>query len=365
MLARLLASHDRRYDSSMDLANRFCTAIITSLAEAAPYLVIGYLVVALIREFVSTETLTRHLGERGVRPLLKALGIGALLPVCSCGSIPIGVGLARSGAGLGTVLALMTSSPSISPVSVALGYTLLGPKLLVTFLATVLVGAFLIGWFGNALLQPPRAAAKPDKGSDNCCDTDDLAATGGSIRRALRWAYGDLGADVSVDLLVGLSVAAAITAFLPHDWTTALLGGSSAWAMLAVVVVSIPLYTCSVPAMLIMHSLLLGGASPGSAVAFLIAGPASNLGELNAIRGSMGGRTAVYYSFCLVVVALAGGILADRLLFRDGDYAPPAASAMAAEYVPAWHYPFMIVLVAVIIYGLYRRVQRQHSPTCS
>lgn len=349
----------------MELANRFFTALVTSLAEAAPYLVIGYLVVALVHEFVPTETLTRHLGGNGIQPLFKALGIGALLPVCSCGSIPIGLGLAQSGAAFGTVLALMTSSPSISPVSVALGYSLLGPKLLLVFLVTVLVGSFLIGWFGNLWLRPPRSELTVDRVPDDCCSSDINPTSGGRIRRAVQWAYGELGADVSVDLLVGLSVAAAITAFLPHEWITAALGGSSVWAMLAVVLVSIPLYTCSVPAMLIMHSLLVAGASPGSAVAFLIAGPASNLGELNAIRGSMGGRTAAYYSACLVAVALAGGLFTDQVVFRNNTYAPTSVPVSGtAELVPGWHYPFVIVLVAVMIYGILRRVRGHRSPRC-
>jgi uncharacterized protein len=48
---------------------------------------------------------------------------------------------------------------------------------------------------------------------------------------------------------------------------------------------------------------LMLGASPGAAIAYMIAGPATNLGELNAIRNSMGKKPALFYVGCLIVIA--------------------------------------------------------------
>jgi uncharacterized membrane protein YraQ (UPF0718 family) len=381
----------------MDALARFATALFASLAEAAPYLVIGYLVVALLREFVPAATLSRYLGGRGAAPLFRALGIGTLLPVCSCGSIPVGIGLFRSGASVGTVLALMTSSPAISPVSFVLGYTLLGPELLAALVGTVLVGSFLLGLAGNRLFEGSgfrvQGPGVSNQGTFRQLNPEPRILNPGWFRRAVRWAFWDLGADVSLDLLIGLSVAAAILAFVPTEWTTAWLGHSSLWAMLAVILISIPMYTCSVPAMLVMNSLLVSGATPGAAVAFLIAGPASNLGELNAIRGAMGNRAAAFYSAALVVVALVGGMVTDQVVFRHETYAPPAVEVTGTEqvarsiaqgagdgersqtagsllpasslrHVPAWHYPFVVVLVAVMALGIARRVGRRNAPHC-
>ena len=373
----------------MDALTRFATALFAALAESAPYLVVGYLLVALIREFVPPATLTRHLGGRGIRPLLNALGIGALLPVCSCGSIPLGVGLYRSGGAVGTVLTLMTSSPAISPVSLALGYTLLGPQLLMTLVGVVLVGSFAVGLVANLWLHEPTSDALPvvesvESVGEGCCETNDREQ-GSRFGRAFRWAYWDLGADVSLDLLIGLTVAAAVIAFVPAEWTSQWLGQQSTWAMLCVILISIPMYTCSVPAMLIANSFLLTGAGPGAAVAFLVAGPASNLGELNAIRGSMGNRAAAYYSVALVLVALIGGMVTDHVVFANGSYIPPVAAAgslelgaesgdtpqrpgsllpaLDAHHVPAWHYPFIVVLVAVMVLGVVRRLGRPRNGT--
>lgn len=361
----------------MDYLLRFLSVLYSYLGEAAPYLVVGYFLVALIREYVPSAVLTRHLGGQGPRPLINALGIGTLLPVCSCGSIPLGIGLVRSGAAVGTTLTLMTSAPAISPVAVIVGYTLLGVPLLVVFAATVVVGSLLLGILGNLWLRPHKAstdvpsdrnaAATDGCGSgDDCCRVEEKAGHGARLRAAFRWAYGDLGAEVSVDLLVGLLVAAAVVTVVPTEWVVAVFGQRHWWSLLLVILAAIPVYTCTVPSMFIVHSLLLAGASPGAAIAFLVAGPATNLGELNAIRGAMGARTALYYVIVLVAVALAGGLVSDQLLFRDVAYAVPTVDGQhpsgpgwqtLAAPLPAWHYPFLAILVVVLVMGIVRRLR--------
>ena len=70
-----------------------------------------------------------------------------------------------------------------------------------------------------------------------------------------------------------------------------------------------------------MQSLLLLGVTPGAAVVYLLAGPATNMGELNAIRANMGGKVAVYYALALMVVALTAGLVTDYFVYPDYQYA--------------------------------------------
>ncbi len=93
----------------MDHLSLFFNSLFMALAMSAPYLVLGYIAAALIKEYISRESLAMHLGDKGVRPILNAVGIGALLPICSCGVIPLGVGVHRAGAARGTALSFMTS----------------------------------------------------------------------------------------------------------------------------------------------------------------------------------------------------------------------------------------------------------------
>ena len=180
-------------------------------------------------------------------------------------------------------------------MAIIVGYSLLGLPLLVVFTITVVVGSLILGVVGNRLLPDgDRLVVLPAEGAtsatgDSCCMVEAKVGHAARLRSAVRWALGDLGADVSVDLLVGLAVAAAVVAVMPAEWISLAFGNRHWWSLLGVIVIAIPIYTCTVPSMFIVNGLLIAGASPGAALAFLVAGPATNLGEINAIRGAMGG----------------------------------------------------------------------------
>ncbi len=372
----------------MDHLSLFVNSLFTALAMSAPYLVLGYVAAALIKEYVSRESLARHLGDRGVRPVVNAVGIGALLPICSCGVIPLGVGVHRAGGGLGTALAFMTSSPAISPVAVVMVGMMLGPTYLATYVGVALAGSFLIGVVGNRLLRretgPLAEREIPvDRLKEEHGHHHPEPESGSRFGRAMRWAFWDLGADVSVDLVIGLAVAALVLAFLPIELTEAYLGTRSVWTLLLVVLVAVPVYTCSVPTVPIVWALLMHGAMPGAMLAYMVAGPATNLGELNAIRRNMGLGAATFYTASLLTIALAGGLFANHVVFASYEYKATMVAenelvvqdccvpmifgnrverndlGRIAASVPTWHYPFILVLLVTIGVGLKQRlVQR-------
>lgn len=368
-----------------------------ALAMSAPYVVLGYVAAALIKEYVPRRSLAMHLGDKGFRPVLNAVGIGSLLPICSCGVIPLGVGVHRAGAARGTALSFMTSSPAISPVSVVMVGMMLGSLYLATYASVAMIGSFLIGLIGNQLL---RDRTRPVENFDAIVDQAEEGhehhhshnhhhgvadQKGSRFRRAMRWAFWDLGADVSVDLAIGLSIAAMVLAFLPIELTEAYLGTRSVWTLLLVILIGIPVYTCSVPTIPIVWALFMRGAMPGAMLAYMIAGPATNLGELNAIRRSMGLGTATFYGISLIVIALAGGLVANHLVFASYEYKATMIAenelqvqeccvpmifgnriernhlGSIAASVPTWHYPFILILALTIGIGLYQRVKQRFA----
>lgn len=371
---------------------------------SAPYLVLGFVAAALIKEYVSRESLARHLGDRGVRPVLNAVGIGALLPICSCGVIPLGVGVHKAGAARGTSLAFMTSSPAISPVSILMVGMMLGPMFLATYVCMALFGSFLIGWIGNQLL---RDKVRPVKNFDSIVDHAEdhdahdhhehcqhphhhqnhgVGAGQSRFQRAMRWAFWELGTGISVDLTIGLSVAALVLAFLPIELTGAYLGTRSFLPLFLVVLIGIPVYTCSVPTIPIVWALLMRGAMPGAMLAYMIAGPATNLGELNAIRRNMGLKTAMLYALGLLTVAMGGGLVANHVVFASYEYKARMIAENELEVqdccvpmifgnrieknnlgriaasVPMWHYPFIAILMVTISVGFFQRIRRAKHP---
>lgn len=352
--------------------------LLNTLLESAPYVVLGFIIAGILKFYVPQNILQKHLGARTSSALVKSVGIGSILPLCSCGTIPLGIGLYRSGAAIGNILAFMTSTPILSPVLVALALSFLGVKLTVTFVLTAIIGAYAIGFVGNRVLKNVYKQWQ----SDSCekqynKSTIEKEQPKSKLSQTLKWSFFDLGADVSVDVTIGLGIAALLLTFLPMEWISSWLGQQDIYTLFYVILLGIPVYACSIPSIPVVQGLLLLGATPGAAVAYMIAGPATNLGELNAIRNSMGLKTAVYYTIALVVLALAGGLVTDQLVFPDYQYhayrvqgelvvqqccvplifGQGVGTTGVSAQIPAWHWPFGIALFGIIIYGVYIKLK--------
>ena len=188
--------------------------------------------------------------------------------------------------------------------------------------------------------------------------------------------------------MLGLAIAAAILALLPMDLIGSWLGTQKFLTLLYVVLLGIPMYTCTVPSIPVVQSLLLAGMSPGAGVAFLLAGPATNLGELLVLRRAIGPRATWLFTGGLIVGALGAGLITDHLLFANYAYHPspvagtvaqgcclpsylpinarPTGVAAAMTTIPAWHWPFMGLLMIALVHGLGQRWRRwrQGKNTC-
>jgi uncharacterized protein len=359
----------------------FIAAFVQSVAQAAPYVVIGFIIAALLREFMSMAYLQRAFSARGLRGLFLATGVGALLPLCSCTVIPVGVGLVKSGAARGTVMSFLTSAPAVSPVAIILSLSLLGPKLTAIYVLSVMLGAALIGAVANRLLAANDAQYhEQSRGQSASATVPGIKRVG----RALRWAFWDLGTDISVDLIIGLSIAAAILSFLPMGWIATWLGQQDFWTLLYVIVIGIPVYTCSIPSLPVVQSLLVAGMSPGAAIAYLIAGPATNLGELLVLRRQLGARFMWIFIAGLALLSLTAGLITDKIFFPHYDYQPATAASQApigtccvasmmpnaqrvsgfieaAALIPLWHWPFAVVLLITLVTGVARRIIKRFA----
>lgn len=307
----------------MDFLSRGASTLLYTLIETAPYVLLGYFIAAVIREFLPRDFLARWLGSQGLAPLFKAIGVGSILPICSCGVVPLGVGLVRCGAAKGTVLSFMASAPAISPVSIILGFSLLGGKFMMIYISIVLIGSFLIGLIGNRILQSPPSnksavhSSAFQRKESMLTEADRKIPVLKRLARAAHWGMFDLGTEVSLDLLFGLLLATLVSILIPPSWIATWLGGAGILSIFLIIILSLPIYTCSVPSLPVIQKLVQMGASPGVAVAYLIAGPVTNLGELTVINRSMGRRTVVYYLTAIFLIAIVGGVIANAALLDE------------------------------------------------
>jgi len=334
----------------------FVVAIVTQswlvLGQMAPYLLFGFLAAGALSVLISPQWVERHLGGLGIGPILKASLFGVPLPLCSCSVIPVSVSILRHGASRAATTAFLLSTPQTGVDSIAVTYALLGPVFAVfrplTALLTGLAGGGLVQGFGES----DGVKAVNDSGSvactEACCERNERA---GYLTRILRYGLVTLPRDIGLALLVGVLIAGAMSALVPQDHLAAYIGGG-VLSILLMMAAGVPVYVCATASVPIAAGLMHMGGSPGAALAFLIAGPATNAASFTTIWKALGRRTAALYLLTVGASALGFGLLLDWLMPIAEMSLPQLAVHTHMQSDGGWLYHIAAVaLLAVLLYS--------------
>jgi len=131
------------------------------------------------------------------------------------------------------------------------------------------------------------------------------------------YAFGEMLPDIGTWLLGGILLAAVLGAALPPDGFKALPGGELG-AMLAMLVLGLPIYVCASASTPVAAAMVLHGLSPGAALVFMLAGPATNAASVVILWRLFGPKSTLVYLFCVALGALAFGLLADAAYWSLG-----------------------------------------------
>jgi len=279
-----------------------------TLAEMSPYLLFGFFVAGILSVFISQHFVEKHLGGRGIWPLVKASLFGVPLPLCSCGVIPVSMSLHKHGASRGSTIAFLLSTPQTGVDSIFVTLSLLGPVFAIfrplAALVTGLVGGMLVNLFDR---RAKNDVSVPPKCTDECCGG---GRNGYRFVRGLKFGFITLPRDIGKAMLIGLIIAAFISALIPANFFADKLG-TGIFAMVVMMFLGIPVYVCASASVPIAAALILKGLTPGAALVFLMTGPATNAASFVTIWKTLGSRTAIIYLFTVAACALSGGILMD------------------------------------------------------
>lgn len=319
------------------------------LADSAPYLVFGFLAAGVLHGFLSAEAIGRHLGRGGIGPVLKAALAGVPLPLCSCGVIPAALGLRRKGASKGATVSFLVSTPETGVDSIALTYALMDPLMTVARPVAAFATAVLAGVTENLLGREDEPVETPRL---PCGCREDPAPGGGRplqrVREGLRYAFGDLLGDLAPWLGFGFLLAGLISVLVPAEFVGEYLGGG-VLPLFVMLAVGVPLYVCATAATPIAAALLLKGLSPGAALVFLLAGPATNVASVTALARTLGAGATARYLASISAGALGMGFALDAVYGALG-VAPRALVGGAAEvFPPAVGAAAALVLIALAL----------------
>lgn len=290
--------------------------------ESAVWILVSLFFAGLIHEFLPTSGLKKHLNRKGVGGMGSAVALGAMLPICSCGVIPISVSLYRAGVRIGPVMAFTAATPIINPAAVILSFALLGTQITLAYILLGLVLPFFLGAmverFGDK--REPEPVPEEPATADACCDESASQSTAARqplhrrVGSGLRWGFFALGPTIGFYLAIGILLAGALSVAIPPEWSARYLGADSVFGLLAAALLGASIYVCAVAHIPLVATLLATGAGPGAAIVFLVTGTATNLPELYALYNTIGKRTVIIYTTSLIVASLVAGVCVNLWL---------------------------------------------------
>ncbi|MCI5145897.1 MAG: hypothetical protein D3923_10305, partial [Candidatus Electrothrix sp. AR3] len=187
----------------------------------------------------------------------------------------------------------------------------------------------------------------------------------------VKYAVIDIWPDLVGWFFTGILLAGIITEVVPDDFVSSWLGGGMS-SMLLMLVLGIPLYICATASTPIAAAFILKGVSPGTALVFLLAGPATNITSLSVVVGLLGKRAMGLYLCSIAVVSVCCGLVVDALYLSLGISAT-AALGQAGEMLPQWAmltatlvlFALSIRPLQALLYRKFMRKKTEQSSCCS
>lgn len=365
--------------------DRFGNAFWGMLYEMAPYLVIGIIAAGLVHESLGKfQRLQRFARRKSFLSLSFFNFSGLVLPICSCGTVPIAVGLRSQGVPFGNIFSFIFSSPATSIAAIILALAMLGVDFTIYYVLGAIVCSYIVGL--TFFIVEPNAT-RPECGKISI-SIDAAEKEPDSQKpflvRSLEWSTTVYGSRIAFDLILGLIlVALMVSSFslgLLASWLAELPFLVAAIFMIGL---SIPLYICSLPGIMMGATMILSGVKPELVWIFLMAGPITNLGDMNVLRRRMGNVTTITYVGIVAVLTIGWGYLMHLQLdwmevwlhVRQyfGDQAVFVSGAEVENVwreslvIPFWPWVYWVSTVVVVLlvsFGAYLTVKELLTNPC-
>ncbi len=303
-----------------------------------PYLAIGVLFEAIIRTLKWHVKIRKALTHYGILAIPMATLLGVASPLCACATLPLVISLLVAGLPLAPAMALLVTSPLMSPAS----FTMLSGMLGTNWALTVLVCAVLLGLFagyathflrrkGFAEEDVFRKALPQGDFHDPDYPVEELRCECGQqlSHRVNRCTHNKLlvflarfwegSLKISKFVLIGLVIEVVALKTIPdaENWIIGMLGGDGIVPIFALTLAAIPLHLPQVTASSLLFGLYMpepGQAialAKGAGIAMLVGGPVTALPVMAVFISMFKPRVLMLY-----ITLCVGGTIALALIFR-------------------------------------------------
>jgi uncharacterized membrane protein YraQ (UPF0718 family) len=318
---------------SPDQAIATARYVARELAEIGPWLVASVCIAAAARATGLDQLAAKAFKGHETRMIIVASVIGAALPFCSCGVIPLVAGLLGAGVPLAPVMAFWISSPLMDPTQFFIASGVLGIGFASAKMLSA-VGMGMLSGFGTMMLvragwlDAPATLRITAMSAGACCGSKP-AVTASPPSSVVLWRFWTDGARAQRFLTTAtstgwflvrwLAVAYAIEslmiAWLPVGAVGTWLGaGAGPLAVPLAVAIGIPIYLNSFAAIPFVSGLIGLGMSPATGLAFMLATSATGFPAMVAVWALVKPRAFVLYlGFAIAGAMIAGYAYAATL----------------------------------------------------
>ncbi|MBN2639275.1 MAG: permease [Bacteroidales bacterium] len=326
----------------------FLTDFVKILSEMAPYLLLGFFFAGLLYAFIPKNKIERYFNGNSLKSSTLAALFGIPLPLCSCGVIPTGMAFFKNGASKGGTVSFLISTPQTGVDSILATFSLMGlPFAIIRPIAALVTG--ITGGLVTSVVtkneEEKTKAPEPEKEKQTVAQ---------KLVSVFRYGFVEFIQDISKWLVIGLVLAAIISALIPNNFFE-ILNLPPILQMLLILVVSIPLYICATGSIPLAAVLILKGLSPGAAFVLLMAGPATNAATITMIGKVMGKKSLITYLSTIIAGALGFGLLIDYALPLQWFTTITYQHMAHGEHITWWQIASGIALSALIINGYIQR----------
>jgi len=278
------------------------------VARLFPYVLVGVLIGEVLKHARWTRLIQHGCSRHPIFATLWAALLGTVSPLCTYGTVPIVLQLARSGTPIFPLITFLSVSSLMNPQLFIVTWRGIGLEMAFARVAAVFAYGILLGFVLWQLparwVVNPRALETPSpQGEDR-----DGPTVRFEWRRFLRASWRSFQ-FVAFYMIVGILLGSVIEVFIPGEWILRLFNPGEWFALPLAALLSVPLYACGGGTIPLIRSLLLGGMAKGSALAFFLVGPATRFTPLLALATVLRGSFLLGYVSTLILYSLLAGLV--------------------------------------------------------
>ena len=299
--------------------------------QLSPWLLLGAAAAGLLHVLLPRDFARRQF--RGFSGVAKAVALGVPLPLCSCGVIPAGLGLKKDGASDGAAVGFLISTPQTGVDSLLVSASFLGWP----FTIYKCLSALLMGLVGGAATEALHTEAD---GIERLEAANAPQSTVGFFEHMV-----DVIRPIWKWIVFGVVASAAITVWIPPGAMAGFSELHPALSGLAALVIALPLYVCATASVPIAAALIAQGMPTGAALVFLMAGPATNIATIGAVKRAFGGRVLLVYLATVIVGSVSLAYIYDAFIPFE------ALGDLSHEHShPWWAWASALLLAGLFLY---------------